>query len=296
MTYDARAWANDFIRDLTPGADRLAGGVGPGVPGPDDPQDAGRRLAAAVSAGKRVAVFLDYDGTLREIVRDPAAAAPTPQVREVLDRLALRCGENLDVTIISGRTPDDLESFLGAYPMFGLIAEHGAAIRRPRSQRWEHLDANVSYAWKEHVRKILRLYEVSTPGTQVEDKRTSFVWHYRRADPEFGEWKARQLVEDLSSVAANEPIQIRHGKKIVEVTAQQVNKGAAVATLLRERPRDVVLIAGDDLTDESMFRLDPSLASDLISVHVGELDTHARYQLRTPGELRRFLLAALPER
>ena len=56
--------------------------------------------------GKRVALFLDYDGTLRELVRDPAAAAPTPQVREVLDRLALRCGENLDVTIISGRTPD----------------------------------------------------------------------------------------------------------------------------------------------------------------------------------------------
>jgi trehalose-6-phosphatase len=56
-----------------------------------------------------------------------------------------------------------------------------------------------------------------------------------------------------------------------------------------------VLIAGDDLTDESMFRLDPSLAPDLITIHVGEFDTHARYQLRTPSELRRLILAVLPE-
>jgi trehalose 6-phosphate synthase/phosphatase len=252
-----------------------------------------QRLAAALAEGKRLALFLDYDGTLRELVRDPSAAAPTPEVRHMLDRLAL-CGERrMDVTIISGRTPDDLESFLGAYGMFGLIAEHGAAIRRPGSRQWEQLDANVSYAWKEHVRKILRLYEDSTPGTHIEDKRTSLVWHYRRADPEFGAWKSRQLVEELSVVAANDPIVIAHGNKIVEVTAQQVNKGAAVTTLLSEGKYDLVVIAGDDTTDESMFRLEQALCPDVITIHVGERETRAQYRLSRPADLRRFVMEAL---
>ena len=96
------------------------------------------------------------------------------------------------------------------------------------------MDRNVSYAWKAELLTILQVYEAATPGSFVEEKRSSIVWHYRKADLEFGAWKAHQLAEELAALTANEQIQVRHGKKIVEVTAAQVNKGAAIASILDE--------------------------------------------------------------
>ena len=238
----------------------------------------------------RIALFLDYDGTLREIVRDPAAAAPTPELRDLLERLG--ASPKVAVTIISGRTPEDLERFLGEYRRFGMIAEHGAAVRRPGSGEWEQLDRNVSYRWKEEVAPILRNYEEATPGSFVEEKRTSLVWHFRRSDPEFGEWKARQLVDELEAVIANQPLGARLGRKIVEVTATQVNKGAAVARLLEgQGPFELVLVAGDDVTDESMYQLE---LRNLIPINVGQRQTHAQCILPDPAALRRLLIESLP--
>jgi trehalose 6-phosphate synthase/phosphatase len=74
-----------------------------------------------------VALFLDYDGTLREIEREPGAASPNAAVTQLLNKLAAQ--PNVDVTIISGRRREDLTAWLGRYP-FALVAEHGASVRR----------------------------------------------------------------------------------------------------------------------------------------------------------------------
>ena len=281
MSYDARAWAKAFVGDLT------ARRPEPRQPVAEADAAAVReRLRSAVAGGQRVALFLDYDGTLREIVRDPAAAGPTPDVRALLDRLGGL--SNVDVTIISGRTPRDLEGFVGGYERFGLVAEHGAAVRRPESREWERAADAAHPPWMEPIRKVLRFFEESTPGTHVEEKATGLVWHYRRADPEFGEWKARELMTELSSVAANEPVAIRHGRKIVEVAPGHINKGAAVARLLGERAYDLVVIAGDDKTDESMFRLDLP-AERTVTLKVGDAETVARHRVNSPAELRKLL-------
>jgi trehalose 6-phosphate synthase/phosphatase len=229
-------------------------------------------------------MFLDYDGTLREIERDPGAARPNDAVRTLLEKLGRR-RDGVDVTIISGRTPQDLESFMGQYG-FGMIAEHGAFLRRPGLHDWEQLDRNASYAWKDELLRVLTPYVESTPGSFIENKRTSLVWHYRRADPEFGTWKANQLAEELAAVTASDPIQVRHGRKIVEVTAAQVNKGAAVMHVLSDRTYDLILLAGDDTTDESMFRLE---LRNALTIKVGDRDTQAQYRFPTPAAFRKFL-------
>lgn len=252
---------------------------------------AGRRIAEALRRGSRVAMFLDYDGTIREIEANPGAAAPTPAVSAVLD--ALDRDGRADVTIISGRTPQDLEAFLGGY-RFGLIAEHGATVRRPHSREWENLDGNLSYIWMEELRDVLRGYAASLPGSFVEEKRTSLVWHYRRCDPEAGERKARELAGALATVAARHALSVRQGKKIVEVTPSTVNKGAAVMRVLGGLPGhyELVVVVGDDLTDESMYGLD---VPNLVSIKVGQGETGARYQLIDPAELRELLGRAIQE-
>jgi trehalose 6-phosphate synthase/phosphatase len=275
MKWDAEGWARAFIKDLGEQQTVMTGGP--------DIDEARRQVTEAIAAGRRVAFFLDYDGTLREIVPDPSAASPTEDIHAILRRLQAQ--ENIDVTIISGRISDDLEAWLGDYP-FGLIAEHGASVRHPHQGQWERLDQNVSYAWKDEVLKVLRLYESSTPGSFVEIKRTGLVWHYRRADPEFGAWKAKQLTDELVTVTASDPLHIRHGRKIVEISVAHINKGAAIMRLLEDTQYDLVLVAGDDRTDESMFQLD---IPNMISIRIGEGDTLARYRVDSPAALRRFL-------
>ena len=280
MAFDAARWAAAFVADLRsvdPHADQPTG----------DPDAAQKRLADAVGSGKRVALFLDYDGTLREIVADPAAAAPTDAILDLLRRLIDL--PNVDVTIISGRRAVDLDRFVGSFP-FALVAEHGADYR-PAGGPWRPMDMDVNYGWKDQIRPVLDQFQGSTPGSFVEDKRTSLVWHYRRADPEFGSWKANQLAAELAAVSANEPVTIRHGKKIVEATAAEVNKGAAVDRLIQGKGYDLVVCAGDDTTDETMFRL---RLDDLLGVRVGRGETRAHVRLRDPAAFRAWLSGALP--
>ena len=150
----------------------------------------------------------------------------------MLDQLAAL--PNVDVTLISGRKGEDLEAFAGK----GRLGSDRRARCEPASARSKGLGsvgcAQVNYGWKDEVRPVFRLYEESLPGSQVEEKRTSLVWHYRRADPEFGEWKANQLAEELGAMTANTPVQVRQGRKIVEAVSAQVSKGAAVARCMGE--------------------------------------------------------------
>src|SRR3984957_14314461 len=278
MRYDARHWARSFIDDL------MSGPISDARTVETDIGEAREQIEQAVSAGKRIALFLDYDGTLREFEVDPRTAKPNAGIESLLHRLGEK--SNLDVTIISGRSQEDLENFLGGHSI-RLIAEHGASVRQPAKKEWERLDRNTNYAWKKELLTILRLYEQATPGSLIEDKLSSIVWHYRRSDEEFGAWKANQLTEELSALTANHPIKVRHGKKMVEVTAPENNKGAAVAHVLEQNDHyELALCAGDDLTDESMFEL--SLPR-LLTVKVGIGSTQARFRISDPAAFRQFL-------
>ncbi|HSH39682.1 MAG TPA: bifunctional alpha,alpha-trehalose-phosphate synthase (UDP-forming)/trehalose-phosphatase [Chthoniobacterales bacterium] len=282
MKFDAQHWARAFIEQLR------------ATEGPQSLTAEGIEIAAdevhnALATGGRVALFLDYDGTVREIERQPRAAKPTDEIRALLEQL--NDHEEIDLFLVSGRSHQDLASFFPD-PEFGCVAEHGAAIRRARQSDWEQWDGDVSYAWKDEIRELLKLYEQSTPGSWVEEKRTSLVWHHRKTDPEFGTWKAHQLTHELGTMMANEPVKIRQGRKIVEVTSAEVSKGAAIRRLLHEHDYAAVLCAGDDQTDESMFELD---LPNFISIKIGSGPSRARFRLRDPAAFRGFLRQVFSE-
>jgi len=278
MRYDARHWARSFINDLMSGPTSDPRTV------ETDIREAREQIENALATGKPIALFLDYDGTLREIELDPRAATPNPAVESLLRQLGQQ--PKVDITIISGRSQEDLGAFLGDHP-FRLIAEHGASLRPPGKKEWERLDRNINYAWKEELLAILRIYEQATPGSAIEEKHSSIVWHYRRAEEEFGAWKANQLTEELTALTANHPIKVRHGKKMVEVTAAENNKGAAVARVLDQLGHyELALCAGDDQTDESMFEL---TRPRLVTVKIGVGTTQARFRVSDPAAFRNFL-------
>jgi trehalose 6-phosphate synthase/phosphatase len=278
IRYDARHWARSFIEDLAADSD-----ADPGT-GKTNIKEERDQIKQAIQKGEKIALFLDYDGTLREIEVEPRAATPNAAIESLLNRLSQQA--NLDVTILSGRSEADLEAFFGRFP-FRLIAEHAASWRPPGQKEWERADRNLNYAWKDKLLPILRVYEQTTPGSMIEEKPSSIVWHYRRADEEFGEWKANRLTQELAALGANQPIKVRHGKKTVEVTATENNKGSAVTRVLEQFPDyRIAICAGDDLTDESMFEL---TLPRLITIKVGPGPTQARFRIPDPAAFRQFL-------
>jgi trehalose 6-phosphate synthase/phosphatase len=122
---------------------------------------------------------------------------------------------------------------------------------------------------------ILEHFVDRTPGSFVEEKKYGLVWHYRMAEPEFGEWLANELVSMLEAMLAETELRAFRGEKIVEVKPVWANKGEAIRRLLRNFPdRDFILAAGDDRTDEDLFERAPSNAW---TVHIGPGPTRASY-------------------
>lgn len=66
----------------------------------------------------------------------------------------------------------------------------------------------------------MKLYTESTDGSYIETKESALVWHHRDADPGFGSGQAKELLDHLESVLANEPVSVKSGQFIVEVKPQ----------------------------------------------------------------------------
>jgi trehalose-6-phosphatase len=91
-------------------------------------------------------------------------------------------------------------------------------------------------------------------------------------------------VAELFETLSNIPVEIHHGKKIVEISSNQINKSMALEHLMFANPYDSVLRAGDDETDESMFRVKDD---KIISINVGNNpNTAAKLRIASPKALR----------
>jgi len=205
------------------------------------------------SAKKRLFLF-DYDGTLTPIVRVPSMAIPSEQALSVLSEL-LSDPKNT-VYIISGRDGTFLEQHFGDFKKLGLSAEHGSFLRAPGADEWENLTETFDMSWMSDVEEIFKYYTERTTGSHIEMKKCSITWHYRASDPEWGLFQCRQCQDLLeNNLVHKKPIEVLVGKKNLEVRPVAISKGEIVKRLLCNNPdADFVFCAGDDKTDEDMFR------------------------------------------
>jgi trehalose 6-phosphate synthase/phosphatase len=149
------------------------------------------------------------------------------------------------------------------------------------------LRPQVPAEWKNTVMPILEHFVDRTPGSFVEEKKYALVWHYRMADPEFGEWLANELVSMLEAMLAETELRAFRGEKIVEVKPVWANKGEVVKRLMAAWANpNFVFAAGDDRTDEDLFE---RLQSDAWTVHVGPGPTRASYVVSDFEGLRQVL-------
>ncbi len=233
------------------------------------------------SFAHRRLLFLDYDGTLVPFYDKPADALPDRALIFLLQQLA--ADSKNDVVVISGRDSATLNKWLGHLPI-NIVAEHGAWWREA-GKDWT-ISSGLNQEWKHDVQALFKSYSISTPGSFIEDKVFSMVWHYRAAAATYGEAKALALANDLRKIAQAYKLDILEGNKIIEVKCNSVNKGKAAAQFLSRNKYDFIMAIGDDKTDEDLFRAMPDKA---ISIKVGSDISIATYCQRSHLEVRALL-------
>ncbi len=138
-------------------------------------------------------IMLDYDGTLVEFAANPRDALPTPEVRHLL--ITFTSDPKNTVVICSGRDRDSLEEWFGLIPLC-LAAEHGAFYKE--NGTWQEFIHGE--LWNEEIIGLIRRTIDKTPGSMLEIKRTSLVWHYRNVNSWLGYLREQQLVDALKDI------------------------------------------------------------------------------------------------
>ena len=226
-------------------------------------------------------LFLDYDGTLVKFNNDPELAVPNKNLLKLLKSINLK--DKTEVFIVSGRDQFFLDKWFGKLNI-NLVAEHGNFIKYSDSSKWFSKN-NDDLEWKNDVSPIFESFTDNTPGTFIENKKNTLVWHYRKTDPELAKRRIMELKTVLSSLIS-ENISVIDGNKALEVTNLSINKGNIINELLSNENYDFIFCCGDDASDEYMFN---ALPENSISIKVGEKNTLAKYFVKNSDKIKSIL-------
>jgi trehalose-phosphatase len=202
----------------------------------------------ARTAGRRLAVFLDFDGTLSPIVDDPAAARLPEATRAGLVRLRQQCW----VAVMSGRDAEDVRDRVDVDALV-YAGSHGFDVIWPDGRREQRGTEYLDPLRAAHEALIEELSGIE--GVELEPKRFAIAVHFRRVDDR----RVADVEAAVAAVAARfDDLRRTGGKKVFELRPDlDWDKGRALLWLLEELDLagdDVLPVyLGDDLTDEDAF-------------------------------------------
>lgn len=276
-SYTVQKWGNDFLNQLQIAKDTQASENSKNITTATT-QD----IASSFTKAQSRLLLLDYDGTLKSFTSSLHLndSRPSKNLMSLLNRLSNI--PNTTVCIVSGRKKQNLEDWFSGTKL-SLVVEHGAW--KKTDGVWQKTNADFSEE-KKQLRPILRQFADRTPGSVVEEKDFSLVWHYRDVPTELAYIRTVNLKHELQPLIKNTDIGMYNGNKIVEIKPKDITKGHAVKDIVDANPADFILCIGDDYTDEDMFR---SLPDDACTINVGASETEAKYQLTDVKSVLNFL-------
>ncbi|KYM93770.1 Alpha,alpha-trehalose-phosphate synthase [UDP-forming] A [Cyphomyrmex costatus] len=206
-----------------------------------------------IGENHKLALLLDYDGTLAPIATHPDLAILPLETKNVLQRLSNM--SDVYIAIISGRNVINVKSMVGIEGIT-YAGNHGLEILHPDGSKFVHpMPAEL----EDKVASLMQTLQeqLCRDGAWVENKGALLTFHYRETPME-GRPKmvdqAKRLIEGAGFKACTAHCAIE-AKPPVEW-----NKGRASIYILRtafgldwsERIR--IIYAGDDVTDEDAMK------------------------------------------
>lgn len=237
--------------------------------------------------GRRLVLFLDYDGTLTSIVAHPGLALLDDEARRSLERIA----KAHPVYIISGRDMKDVRERVGLDGV-EYVGSHGFHMMEAAPEiNTQDLEEAVSEL--EAAANELEQWLDYIDGVFIERKKYSFALHYRRADRldlQQINAAARDVMERYGSVTC------KKGKEVIEFVPDiPWDKGRCVQALMSRWKeaaggRDAYAVyIGDDITDEDAFRVLDRDTGLGVLVADSARESAAEFRLSDPESVRAFL-------
>jgi trehalose 6-phosphate phosphatase len=235
-----------------------------------------------------IAILLDIDGTLLELMPTPREVWVPPGLSDTLNRLAQLTSGAL--AMVSGRSLNDID-LIFAPDIFRAVAGHGAEMRLSVGNEAD--DVHAPPMDKELKRRLAAIAKLS-PGILLEDKGYSLALHYRLAPH-----AEKAIYEAVSLIRADlptAPIEVLPGKFVCEIKHSGFTKATGVRELMKHEPfrgRRPIFI-GDDVTDETVFAIMPDMNG--LSFSVGRRAIGVNGHFDTPSDVRAFLARLLDPR
>jgi trehalose 6-phosphate synthase/phosphatase len=242
---DVYVWVDEFIAAAERAAARSRERPSPAL------DEVASRISPWLAERPRLALLLDYDGTITPIVDRPEAARLSSVARLALEAASRSPG--IDIAIVSGRALDDVRDRVGLSNVT-YVGNHGFEIEGP-ALHFRHEAASRIKRSMQAAGDALR--ELDIPGAQVELKGPTLAFHYRGV----AEHDRDEVVRRVRSLLRRRRMRVVEGKLVLEGRPPvDWHKGHAVLWLLGQRygdnwPSHVrALFIGDDTTDEDVFR------------------------------------------
>lgn len=210
-------------------------------------------LLKYVGNSHKLALLLDYDGTLAPIAPHPDLAILPQETKNILMRLSNM--SDVYIAIISGRNVENVKKMVGIEGIT-YAGNHGLEILHPDGTKFVH---PMPSEFVDKVSDLLKSLQeqVCRDGAWVENKGALLTFHYREAPVNI----RNSLMEQAKVLI--EAAGFKAGRAHMAIEAKppvQWNKGRASIYILRtafgvdwsERIR--IIYAGDDVTDEDAMQ------------------------------------------
>jgi trehalose 6-phosphate phosphatase len=236
----------------------------------------------------RPLIALDFDGTLAPFQLDASTARIVPDAGAALARLAT--APELTLALVTGRSLTDLVSVAEVPAGTLIVGDHGAQFGTVDDDGPHLGEVALTEDQARRLADLTAAIEgLDQDGAWIEHKRASVALHTR---PVASLAKATELLDEARAIGHRLGAIVLEGKRLVELGVVHSTKGQAVATLRESHRCGIVLYAGDDRTDETVFE---TLTRDDVGIKVGDGPSAATLRVKDPQEMAEFL-AALADR